>query len=674
MATKRPVLQSAEDKEPRCPLCLQTFNIPRKLPCMHSFCQHCLHLYISSSEEAIRKRKELTCPVCGTGTRPEDSSTSVNVKEWATWFPHDVILLSLLPASRVKPDRFCNACLTERVSKLAEGFCVVCKEALCHGCVNTHRKLKVSKTHSVISLNDMIKTPDAALKFSDITSCPKHSGETIAFYCKSHDLSCCGKCYLLNHRTCPEVTEIKKNLLSLLKETDYQNVSTTLKNLDSHIQNFSEINKANLKKVELEVVRLTREIEVMKSKITKMLDELLQEVKIEGYNTHKKEATRIQSANQQCENLKAAIRNSHLLLETVMKHGDDIQKFIITKHMDTQLSFYIDQVTKMCSKAETVAFELELDKYLISLSSQSPKNLGKLKVIPSSEDVKFERYPSQMKFEILSTALIKPSNKDEEKPWYTGGVFLTRSDRILMVDHFNCKCCLFDRSNLRDMVGSYTLSSPPWDTCAINEDEVAVSLPDQNVIQFLSINDETITPTKSIQARLRCYGLAAISKDRFIVSGYMDTEKPPCWGTLSSSGNEKSFHEFGSPRNAGSSFLVLNPKKTRVYVSLSSGSVYGFSVDGKKIFDYKSPDLAKPYGIAVDGYENVYILGYLSHKIHRLSDDGSFLQIFETGIPKYPTRILMVKVNLGRSAASKGILTSSEGIYTFDLKEALHQP
>lgn len=49
-------------KEAECPLCLETLNNPKTLPCLHSFCLLCLN---NLARFARRKKKTtIKCPVC----------------------------------------------------------------------------------------------------------------------------------------------------------------------------------------------------------------------------------------------------------------------------------------------------------------------------------------------------------------------------------------------------------------------------------------------------------------------------------------------------------------------------------------------------------------------------------------------------------------------------------
>ena len=51
-------------KEAECPLCLDTVNKPKTLPCLHSFCLECLDKYAGFARRQLQAT--IKCPVCQT--------------------------------------------------------------------------------------------------------------------------------------------------------------------------------------------------------------------------------------------------------------------------------------------------------------------------------------------------------------------------------------------------------------------------------------------------------------------------------------------------------------------------------------------------------------------------------------------------------------------------------
>ncbi|KAK3578419.1 hypothetical protein CHS0354_035620, partial [Potamilus streckersoni] len=121
--------------------------------------------------------------------------------------------------------------------------------------------------------------------------------------------------------------------------------------------------------------------------------------------------------------------------------------------------------------------------------------------------------------------------------------------------------------------------------------------------------------------------MAAISKDEVVVTGPTDNWEKCYWSIVNRTTGERCRHEFHCP-TVSQAYVALNNSKSRVYISVArSNSVYCFGLtDGSQHFVYTSNDLHDPLGVAVDREDNVYVVGYSSHNIHKLAPEGSTLQ------------------------------------------------
>ncbi|XP_071092988.1 uncharacterized protein [Haliotis cracherodii] len=60
-----PTTKTIEEQFLTCPICFEMYSHPKCLPCLHTFCRHCLASYIQSKNEVEMKvRKGFPCPVC----------------------------------------------------------------------------------------------------------------------------------------------------------------------------------------------------------------------------------------------------------------------------------------------------------------------------------------------------------------------------------------------------------------------------------------------------------------------------------------------------------------------------------------------------------------------------------------------------------------------------------
>ncbi|KAL3891410.1 hypothetical protein ACJMK2_003672 [Sinanodonta woodiana] len=216
---------------PCCPICLEQFNIPRQLLCAHLFCEKCLQTHITTEAAKHEKLGYVKCPVCRNSAIPpiKDRPSS----EWALLFPINRVLQSFLPG-KMKVNRLCDACKTEGDDVPAEGFCVFCKEAMCGDCLRLHRRQKISRDQTIISVEELDCNPENFMKFAEGFTCSQHQGEDIKYYCKDHNIPCCSTCLFNGHKNCAKVIDLKKELPSLLCECKPDKIIDDMNKIENH--------------------------------------------------------------------------------------------------------------------------------------------------------------------------------------------------------------------------------------------------------------------------------------------------------------------------------------------------------------------------------------------------------------------------------------------------------
>ncbi|XP_062386274.1 uncharacterized protein LOC134073245 [Sardina pilchardus] len=138
---------------------------PLLLPCLHSVCTNCIPP--PNQEVAV-------CPVCGMLF----SLQSVT--------PHPLFCNVTSMSSSQK----CGGCECAAV----EGWCVECGEALCVDCVSAHRRVRMTRDHT-------IKTQVTSSGFARKTYCPIHKDEPYKLYCITCSQLTCRDCQLTLHRS-----------------------------------------------------------------------------------------------------------------------------------------------------------------------------------------------------------------------------------------------------------------------------------------------------------------------------------------------------------------------------------------------------------------------------------------------------------------------------------------
>ncbi|KAK3599436.1 hypothetical protein CHS0354_036452 [Potamilus streckersoni] len=481
MATFDPI--ASADENSSCPICLSEFHIPRQLICMHCFCENCLKSYIISKAAKVDDIDKIECPVCQTAVPRPHRVTSV--ESWTSLLPINTVLLSISSELKVNATRPCEACQSRDVMKSAESYCVVCEEAMCVECKVVHQHLKATKIHSIISIEELTKTPQNALKYATAFNCPEHEDESIKFYCTNHNLACCVVCCGTRHRNCDSVLDLKAEAPTLLKKEDPEFIIESLKTLEDHLNKFTEINNEKINNLECQMNVVTEMIQDLRKKLNDALDEFERKIKMNGKVIYKGDMIQKQEQNHLCRSLMNAIRNSRAVLEVVNQNGTDIQKFLVNDKTKSQLRSYSEQIHEKFEKIDNITLQLEIDPLLQSVME------GKIsKLVTKSESQEFPMTSMKKPTEycpLEMAGVFQVQSQDDKNPHYTDLVCLPE-DQVMLTDAYNNRCCLLD--SLYRILSSYSLPSKPWSIRIFDGQEVAVSLSDKNQIQFLLVKDQ----------------------------------------------------------------------------------------------------------------------------------------------------------------------------------------
>lgn len=198
-------------KHGACPLCRGTYQEPRVLPCLHSFCKQCLERYHRQQGSSDR----LSCPLC----HQETSLNSGGIEG----FPFRYCISNILdvvslddydneerePPSPELMNRLCNSC-DDNTS--ATSLCKTCHEYLCDSCVREHQRVRLTKDHYIESYftgryysprNLYISQGSPSISSASVdrqqTPCPKHEHEILRLYCDTCHSPICRECTLTEH-------------------------------------------------------------------------------------------------------------------------------------------------------------------------------------------------------------------------------------------------------------------------------------------------------------------------------------------------------------------------------------------------------------------------------------------------------------------------------------------
>ena len=178
-----------------CGVCSKPYKDPRILPCLHSFCQQCLHHEIekSGSEQVFK------CPTC-------ERNMSIPVGG-ANALPHnlhlgfEVEVAGYMSKIVSNSEVCCDQCI-DGSSGPAVVFCCTCCQFLCQLCHDHHKHHRQLSKHNMVGLDqEGAKQLQTTMKPRDhCCSQPYHEGNKLDLYCTNCNCLVCRDCTTAAHK------------------------------------------------------------------------------------------------------------------------------------------------------------------------------------------------------------------------------------------------------------------------------------------------------------------------------------------------------------------------------------------------------------------------------------------------------------------------------------------
>ena len=172
-----------------CLVCSDIFTDPKHLPCLHSFCLHCLKQWRRTS----RGCESIRCPKCQAVDRIPESD---DLKDLPTSF----YLNGVIDVLEIKECRSSQVGCANCEKKSSESsYCFRCCIFYCQECVTGHNIMRGNKDHCVLALKEFQdKDYEDVLKRPVFCAKQRHEKEELKYFCKNCIIAVCQSCVLIN--------------------------------------------------------------------------------------------------------------------------------------------------------------------------------------------------------------------------------------------------------------------------------------------------------------------------------------------------------------------------------------------------------------------------------------------------------------------------------------------
>ena len=166
------------------------YTDPKQLPCLHSFCLHCLN----EIQRTSGRRDKIACPECRQEFNvPDNGNLAALPTNFRINSLLDVLVIKECSTTGVK----CGNC--DKRSK-ENHYCFQCCEFWCGECITFHNRMKANKDHYALALEDFQDHDfENILKRPTFCAIPGHEKKEIEFFCNICEVAICNACALTNH-------------------------------------------------------------------------------------------------------------------------------------------------------------------------------------------------------------------------------------------------------------------------------------------------------------------------------------------------------------------------------------------------------------------------------------------------------------------------------------------
>ena len=299
--------------EVSCSVCMCTFTDPKQLPCLHSFCLHCLN----GIQRTSGVHGKITCPECrrqfqipGSGN-PSELPTNFRINSLL-----DVLAIKKCGIASVK----CGNCDKRSAHSL---YCFQCCSFWCKECILAHNMVRANKEHKTLELKDFQDQDiEAVLKRPALCQKKGHEKEELKLFCRVCKVAICNICCVTLHEghskvLLEEATDARK--INSMTQSLVEKAQEKRKELEQLNQKCTDIklHVADIKsQVQTNVDQVTATIEARKQDVFDAVNNPAQK-SLESLSQNKNEVENqvklIESANEQAKALVKRSFSSKLL-------------------------------------------------------------------------------------------------------------------------------------------------------------------------------------------------------------------------------------------------------------------------------------------------------------------------------------------------------------------------
>lgn len=398
-----------------------------------------------------------------------------------------------------------------------------------------------------------------------------------------------------------------------------------------------------------------RKVVLFKERLKHLADDFERHISGELEYIQHAESVQIDSRIEECESMFSAIEMSKDLTQVMKTEYITPQTISKVNAARQRCNEYKFTLQRIHSKLQPVQYNLAIDRNLSDALNSTPGIIGKVEVSHDNDDffgdrtAKLTRHSSSAtNTNAESGSTIRPhmnsdhaqkvndlylQQKDDHGEPMLTSICTLNNNHFVSLDRNNNKLLLVHQDGIT--VTSYVFTSQIWDMTLIDEVTLAVTVPDNDKIVLVKVRNKNLCAERLIKTSNICYGICAI--EGFIVvttkGGYVKIVTKAGEEVASLRHNTRGEVLFTDPQH-----VATNREQNELYVTdytlhtVTALFLTGVKIDPQPKFVFRNNELRNPTGLCLDMSGHVYVCGYSSHNLLKLSSDGRLLLVLVSGI------------------------------------------
>ena len=356
--------------EVSCSVCMCTFTDPKQLPCLHSFCLHCLN----GIQRTSGIHGKITCPesrrqfqISGSGN-PSELPTNFRINSLL-----DVLAIKECSTANVK----CGNCNERSAQTL---YCFQCCSFWCEECILAHNIIRTNKEHRTLALKDFQDQDiEAVLKRPAFCQKKRHEKEELKFFCKDCKVAICNTCVVTLHEghgkmLLEEATDARKTQINSMTQSLIEKAQEKRKELEQFNQKRTDM--------KLQVADFKSQVQTHIDQVIAIIEARKQDVFDAVDNQAKKSLESLSQKKDQVENQVKLIESAIEQTKALVKRSFSTEILGFSETFDTILK---EQGTQQNRDTECIPrFSFTKSEKLINVLNS--EGVGNVKIVLSETE------------------------------------------------------------------------------------------------------------------------------------------------------------------------------------------------------------------------------------------------------------------------------------------------